>query len=107
MPAGALMTGMDGVDAHDFAFHVELMAEAGLLEADVKHFLSGEPAAVLVRRLTWAGCEFLDSVRDPSLWERAKQSVIKPTASFSFELLKTWLKAELQQSLPSVRSLLP
>ena len=107
MPPGGFLEGMSGVDPHLFGFHVKLMLEAGLVEGSVSDLLGNEPPIAFITRLTWDGCEFLDQVRDPGLWAKAKETVIKPTASFSFELLKGWLKAELQQSLPSVRSLLP
>ncbi|MCY1562785.1 hypothetical protein D9M68_1002340 [compost metagenome] len=52
--------------------------------------------------MTWAGCEFADAIRNDTLWNKAKDKVIKPGMSFTFEVLTTWLKAEIQHGLPSL-----
>jgi len=56
-------------------------------------------------RLTWEGCDFADAVRSDTLWKKAKEMVIKPTASFTFGLLKDWLKSEIAQGLPTLTKL--
>jgi len=59
----------------------------------------------MVERLTWAGCEFADAVRSDTLWAKAKKEVIKPGISFTFDILKEWLKAEITQGFPTLRAL--
>ncbi len=51
------------------------------------------------------GCDFLDAARSDTLWAKAKTSVIKPSASWTFDLLKEWLKAEISSGLPTLRGL--
>ena len=95
----------EGVDNATFAMHVIWMKEAGLVSASVQEYMSGDPPKVRVQRLTWAGCEFVDAIRDDTLWKKAKANVLKPGMSFTFDVLKEWLKTEITQGLPTVRAL--
>jgi hypothetical protein len=49
--------------ARDVTRHVILLQEAGLLEADVRSIANGF-RAICDSRLTWAGYEYLESVRE-------------------------------------------
>jgi len=102
LPAGESLEGMDGVDDATFAMHAQWMQEAGLIEAAIASFMGGESLATVIR-LTWDGCEFADAVASDTLWAKAKATVIKPSASFTFGVLRDWLKSEIQQGFPSIR----
>lgn len=97
---GHTLQEMQGVSHDEFVLHVELMIEAGLLVGRVARMLG--PTRVNVERLTWTGYDFVDASRSNSLWLRAKTTVIKPTASWTFDLLKEWLKTEISKGLPSI-----
>lgn len=56
-----------------------------------------------IKRLTWNGCNFADEIRNETLQNKAKEHVLKPNTSFSFSILKEWLKAEISQGLPTRR----
>ena len=81
------------------AYHVALMKDAGLIEGIVNSDADGNPVGYFVSRMTWAGHDFLDAARDDNLWKKAKEFVLKPGVSWSFELLKEWLKHEARQRL--------
>ncbi|CAJ49061.1 DUF2513 domain-containing protein [Bordetella avium] len=101
---GTTLERLDGVSETDFFQHVQWMQEAGLVQANITQFLDGAGNAVIFR-LTWDGCEFADSVRDATIWRKAKDTVIKPTGSFTFGLLRDWLRQEIMQGLPTLRNL--
>lgn len=108
MEFGYVLTSMEdeGVDAATFGMHATWMREAGLITAHIQEYSAGDtPPSVKIARLTWAGCEFVDSIRDDTLWRKAKESVLKPGMSFTFDVLKEWLKTEITQGLPTVRAL--
>lgn len=103
---GIRLQAIPGVDPHEFAHNVQLMIDAGLVEAVVRVSAGWfAPPSAFVSRLTWDGCDFLDAARSESLWNKAKQSVIAPTASWTFDILKDWLKTEIRSGLPTIRSL--
>lgn len=80
------------------------MKEAGLVDAVIQEYMGGDTLAI-VRRLTWDGCEFADAIRSDTLWKKAKDNVMKPSMSFTFDVLKDWLKSEITQGLPTLRAL--
>ncbi len=63
--------------------HLHLMEQAGLVEVMFRP-LSGE---IHLRGLTWAGHEFLDTVRDPEVWKRTKEGASK-VGGWTFGLIK-------------------
>lgn len=102
MPFGARLVSVDGVSEEAFAAHVIWMTEAGLVKSLVTEFMDKSVKAE-VERLTWDGCEFADAVANDTLWAKAKSTVIKPSASWTFGLLTDWLKAEMAQGFPTIR----
>jgi hypothetical protein len=86
-------------------YNVALMKDAGLVEAVIANDADGSPRAAVIIRLTWAGHDFLDAARDDTLWRKAKEKVLKPTASWTFGLLMEWLKQEIRTRIPGLESI--
>lgn len=107
MEYGYVLSGMEdeGIDAATFGMHAIWMREAGLITAAIQEYQSGEPPSVQIARLTWDGCEFVDAIRDDTMWLKAKTNVLKPGMSFTFDVLKDWLKTEITQGLPTIRAM--
>jgi len=71
-------------------FHIILLEEAGLVEADFTKIGDGTKIAE-VSRLTWEGYEFLNSTRNIKIWNKAKSLVLKKTNGLTFTILKELL----------------
>lgn len=71
-----------GEDLETITGHLHLLCDARFVEP----YLMGGSLFVGVTRLTWAGCDFLDSVRDPKIWQRTKDGAAK-AGGFTIELL--------------------
>lgn len=99
LPIREALQGIEGIPNDKFVLHTIWMKEAGLIKASVDESLSDSSYA-FIYRLTWEGCEFADAVRDDGIWKKATESILKPSMSFSFSILKEWLKAEIQRGLP-------
>jgi hypothetical protein len=99
-PAEPIMTleVPDNVSGAEVAEHIEIMAEAGLLDAEVLN-THDDSTAFIIRKITWEGHDFISAVREDTLWRKAKEAIIKPGASFTFDVLKEWLKAQIHQKL--------
>ena len=70
------------------AWHFRIMDEAGLIRAS---FLAADNNPYYVaraERLTWEGCEFLETVRDPAAWRRVKQAAAQAGAGALFAAIK-------------------
>lgn len=90
---------LEQYDQNLIVYNAVLMHDAGLIEAHITTGPEGTPENVAINRLTWAGHDFLDSSRDPSIWAKAKEKVLKPGVSWSFSILTEYLKAEAKQKL--------
>lgn len=74
-------------DPEVVARHVGLMVDAGLLTGELTEFCGGGGDAY-VNGITWAGYDFLDSVRDDSVWRETRDSIGKSVGTASFEVVK-------------------
>jgi hypothetical protein len=83
-----------GYDPAQIDYHLSLIREAGFIDDG-----GVRPAVGLgFRRLTWAGHDFLDSVRDPEVWAKTKKGAIA-AGGFTFDLLKDLAKGFLKKQI--------
>ena len=86
----------DGYDLEMIHYHVRLLHEAGLIEAD-----EIVPGQWWPERMTWSGHEFLDAARNEKLWQETKQRVEKRAGSVPFlvfhELLIRGIRERLEK----------
>ncbi|KZX59195.1 hypothetical protein A3709_16770 [Halioglobus sp. HI00S01] len=74
--ASISLSDYDPARQHDISHHVILMEEAGLIVAVLSRSLGSGPQNFLIRRLTWIGHDFLDAVRDDSIWRSTKDMIM-------------------------------
>ena len=86
----------------DEAYNAALLKDAGLIVGSITPGGLGSIVRVEANRLTWEGHEFLDSARNDTIWNKAKERIIKPGVSWTFAILGEFLKAEAQRQLASV-----
>lgn len=87
----------DGYDRSVIHEHIELLIEAGLLSGVVhRNGFDGFPA---ITRLTWSGHDFLDAMKDETIWQKANESILRPVGGVAFEVLLEWLKWQMKLKL--------
>lgn len=69
-------------------YHIELMAEHGLVEASVQRAWNNEVIAAAVDALTWDGQDYLDAMRDDRLWAKSKRAIERSVGTTTFEVIK-------------------
>jgi hypothetical protein len=74
---------VDGYDTHSVGFHMQLLNEAGLIEA-VKNGISGGWKANSIR---WAGYELLDKIRQDTVWNKVKATAREKSIDLSFDAI--------------------
>ncbi len=77
---------LDGYEAAQIDHHMALLYEAGLIVSGIDQDALGEGTWVF-RRVTWAGHDFLDTIRDPEVWKRTKEGASK-LGGWTFGLIK-------------------
>ena len=53
----------------------------------------------IVIEMTWKGHDFLDATKDETVWDKARQTILKPAAGIAFDVLVDWLKAQAKLRL--------
>ena len=92
--ADAEEVAVPGYDVDQIDYHLLLISEAGLIDEGGAKPLS----AIGFRCLTWRGHEFLDSVRDPRIWEKTKRSA-DAAGGFTIDLLKDLAKGFVRKQI--------
>src|ERR1017187_5738286 len=84
-PNYAATVEIEGRTEEEIAYHVILLAEAGFIEADIHLNDLGIPWAT-PKRMKWPGHEFLDAIRNDSVWKQVKETVKEKGGSIPFEI---------------------
>jgi hypothetical protein len=77
---------IEGYTENQIFYHIKLMAEANLIEAQDWSSFDG-PQWVASRLTTW-GHDFLDSARNDTIWKKAKDVVLSTGSSLTIDALK-------------------
>lgn len=77
------------------AYNMTLMLEAGLIGGANARTLDGH---VYVERMTWQGHEFLDSIRDDTIWGKTKDKAVSKGLGLTFDMVVSITKDYLEQA---------
>lgn len=84
---GALLECCD--DMARLAFHVELMDSRGLIAGKVGYDgLRHRALSVEVSSITWEGYDYLDAIRSPKVWAKAKGVLAETVGDTSLSVVK-------------------
>ncbi|MER2510405.1 MAG: DUF2513 domain-containing protein [Amaricoccus sp.] len=93
------LTGFSGHSDRQVSYQVSLLAEAGLLKAcELPDTEDGDRIWCVPQRLTMAGHEYLDAVRDDEVWRRTKDGA-RAVGSFSLEVLGALARGMIRDKL--------
>jgi hypothetical protein len=95
---------IDGHSSSAVHFHVRLLLEAGLLQTALPDRKPKQSWIIL--RLTWAGYDLLDHIRDPKIWRITKAGAAK-IGSWSVETLAALAKAAIMSRASALGVPLP
>ena len=79
---GHFRLSIPGYHDDNVQYHLALLHEAGFLVAQVMNY------DYFVTRLTWDGHEFLDTIRNDSIWNRAKGKALETTGGLGLSVLR-------------------
>ena len=90
---------LDGVPERICALHAALIFEANLAEGRLIKTDAAGITSASIDRLTSAGHDFCDGIRHDTIWNKAKEHVIKPGASYGLSVLVEWVKIEVRRAV--------
>lgn len=81
-----------GYTRDEVAYHLALIVKSGFVDGPKPvYYMDGTnstiPGAVLALRLTPAGHDFIDNLRDETVWKKVKERVATAGGSVSIEIL--------------------
>lgn len=76
---------IEGYSAEDINYNCKLLYQEGLVENYTPYFRS----QYSVGQLTWEGHDFLDKVREETVWNKIKDVVAQKGATLTFEIIKS------------------
>lgn len=80
-------------------YHMTLLIEAGLVKGHAIDDSRGQPAGVIVQRLTWQGHEFLDVARNSSIWKTALDRIKSAGVTIGLPVLQEILTSLAKKQL--------
>lgn len=71
------------------AYHVRLMSHHGLLDVsqDARD-MNGSTIELTVAGITWDGQDYLDSIREPKVWDRVKRTLAGTVGSTTLDVVR-------------------
>jgi hypothetical protein len=80
---------LEDIGALGLLEHVILMGQARFIQADIHLPKAGSPDGYYyIKRITWEGHDYLDSVRDAGVWQTTKTMILSKGGALTFELIK-------------------
>ena len=80
---------IDGYDMETVAYHCRILNDAGLVSDYEGKYASNQLYMFWVGPLTWEGNDFLDKIRDNSIWHKTKDAITKKGLPLIIETIKT------------------
>ena len=93
---------VDGASFDQIDYHLGLLRKQGFLDCPGEPMLSGK---FPFRGLTWAGHDFLDSIRDDDVWRKTKTHAQQQVGSWTVDILASLAKAIIKAKLKAATGL--
>ena len=79
---------IDGYDLKTVAYHCAILYDAGLVSDYKGQYGDNELYFFGVGRLTWEGHEFLDKIKNDTVWNKTKETITKEDIPFVGDAVK-------------------
>jgi hypothetical protein len=83
--------GLPDRSLEEIYYHLDMMIKKGLVDGELNQM-------EIISGLTWDGHDFLDSIRDPVIWQATKDGA-KKAGGFSLELLGALAKGLIKKKI--------
>lgn len=86
-------------DEKTVSAHLKMLLDAGYIEASKVSRIGQPHDDYIVKSITMAGHDYLDTVRDDTVWDKTKKKVKETGLSVSLEMIKSVAVAMLKETL--------
>jgi hypothetical protein len=89
---------VDGFTADEIGHHLRMLVSARFIETPNNNRPFAGDGSVIFRQISWEGHDFLDSVRDPKIWDQTKKGA-EAAGGFTADLLKDLAKGLVKKQI--------
>ena len=79
---------IDGYTTEEVAYHCKLLHEAGLIKDCKIIYASNHIVSFGVSSLTWKGHDFIDSIREDTIWNKTKDIITQKGLPMLLDVVK-------------------
>ena len=72
----------------EIIYHVELLLAHEFLDGQIMRDINGTITDSAIKGITWAGQDFLESIRDNKVWKKVKSVITDTVGSTTFDVIK-------------------
>ena len=86
----------------EVAYHAKQLIDAGFLVGQIISTPSPgklEPTAFIIQDLTWKGHDFIETVLENTVWQRAKEHFVEKAVPWTADLILEFLKSKGREAL--------
>lgn len=76
------------IEANEVSYHISLLLDAGYLCAEKFSVLGLGYQDFIVKRITFAGHQYLDTIRSNSVWDKTKEKLVAVGGTASISVVK-------------------
>ena len=80
---------IEGYTMGQVAYHCSILYEGGYIHAYKGEYAGNGLYSFSVGRLTWEGHEFLDKIRENTIWNKTKDTIAERGLPFVFDIVKS------------------
>lgn len=80
---------IQGYDMPTVAYHCKILYDAGLISDYKAQYADGDIYYFEVGALTWEGNDYLDKIRDNSIWRKTKDTITQRGLPLALDTIKT------------------
>ena len=93
---------IDGYTTEEVAYHCKLLHEAGLIKDCKIIYASNRIVSFGVSSLTWEGHDFLDKIREDTIWNKTKGLIKDKALPMTLDVIKEIATAVISETLKGV-----
>ena len=90
---------IDGYTTEEVAYHCKLLHEAGLIKDCKIIYASNRIVSFGVSSLTWEGHDFLDKIREETIWNKTKGLIKDKALPMTLDVIKEIATAVISETL--------
>lgn len=79
---------IDGYDFNDITYQCKLLYDAGLIDQYTARYCDDTIYVFTVGALTWEGHDFLDKIRQDTIWNKTKETITKKGVPMIIDVIK-------------------